>query len=285
MPASSDLPPPSTTSWQPPGQGLQWNDGIWRAPDIPELSYPDEGGDQCFAVEDQSYWFLHRIDCLLTIARQFPPDGTLYDIGGGNGQMVARLSEAGIDAALVEPGPGVFNAKRRGVTKIIQATTANAGFVPGSLPATGAFDVLEHIQDDAGLLRELHALMPPGGRFYCTVPAGPGLWSHEDDSAGHYRRYQRKGLCELLEGTGFEVDFVSHLFTWLPLPLWLLRSLPSTLGRQAPPPSESNMTRDHSLPTIIRPIVEKIHRRELRQLAAHRPLPRGTSLLAVARRR
>ena len=70
-----------------PPDGLECRDGVWFTKTSSEnaLSYPSDGNDQCFRVEDSSYWFGHRNTCIVELVRQFPPNGLIFDIGGGNG--------------------------------------------------------------------------------------------------------------------------------------------------------------------------------------------------------
>ena len=50
-------------------------DGIFYAGEVGEISYPEEGNEACFEVEDCSFWFRHRNDCIRELVRSFPPRG------------------------------------------------------------------------------------------------------------------------------------------------------------------------------------------------------------------
>jgi len=278
-------PPQTPDNWQPPSSRLELRDGLWQARQVTAVSYPEEGNEVCFQVEDDSYWFRHRLDCIRTVLGQFPPGGTLYDIGGGNGYVAAALQAAGTDVALIEPGPGARNALRRGVRKVIHATLEDARLAPNSLPAAGAFDVIEHIPDAGAFLRGIRAVLAPGGRFYCTVPALPALWSEEDVRAGHFHRYTRATLLRALHEAGFTVEFTTYFFTWLTLPVLLFRVLPSRLGltNRAKLGTVETMRSDHRVPRPLSALVARAHARELRLLGQRRPMSLGTSLLCVAR--
>ena len=92
-------------------------DGIWYASDTETISYPSDGNEACFSVEENSFWFRHRNNCIVSVVNSYPPanKGTIFDIGGGNGFVSSRLANAGFDVALVEPGPtGAYYAKTRG---------------------------------------------------------------------------------------------------------------------------------------------------------------------------
>lgn len=278
----SDLAP---GAWSPPSNALHSHEGIWRAHEISHVSYPDEGNEACFQVEDSSYWFAHRNHCILEVVRQFSPAGTIYDIGGGNGFVALGLQHAGWDVALVEPGQGALNASRRGLNQVVWAALEDTGFKAGTLPAAAAFDVIEHIENDVGFLTTIRSLLLPGGRFYCTVPAMNALWSDEDVHAGHFRRYSPTALSETLSKAGLEVEFITPFFAWLTLPVFLLRALPFRLwgGKAAERGSVAAVKSDHRLPAALAAPVSRLHEWELSRLRRHRAIPFGTSLLCAAR--
>jgi SAM-dependent methyltransferase len=276
----------ATSRWVPPSGHLHLVDGIWRPEDDGEVSYPEHGNEICFQVEDRSYWFAHRNHCILEAMRIFPPGGMFYDLGGGNGFVSAALQKAGRASVLLEPGSGAVNARKRGVAHVIQSTLEGARFEPGSLCAAGAFDVLEHIEDDAGFLGLVTGLLQPGGRFYCTVPAAQSLWSQEDVFAGHHRRYSKGRLRRVLEQAGLRVEFVSHFFAWLVAPVAVFRTLPFVLrGRRDDGGSAADRVQsDHALPAWLDVIADALHRWELKRLRRSSTIPFGSSLLCVARK-
>ena len=92
---------------QPPGGavGLVYGpNGYWIAERNSVLSYPAEGNDLCYSLEDDSFWFRHRNELIVETLRQFPPPGTLFDVGGGNGYVATGLERAGFPTVLVEAG-------------------------------------------------------------------------------------------------------------------------------------------------------------------------------------
>lgn len=65
-------------------------------------------------------------------------------------------------------------------------------------------NVLEHIADDSGVLRELSQLLVPGGNVVVYVPALNGLYGALDKKLGHYRRYSVWRLGEVFREAGLE---------------------------------------------------------------------------------
>jgi SAM-dependent methyltransferase len=270
--------------WTPSSSTLRNKDGIWRPDQISTVSYPGDGNNICFSIEETSYWFAHRNACILALLSQFPPDGEVYDIGGGNGYVSLALNKAGIDSVLVEPGHGAHNAVSRGMTRVIQAALEDTGFTEGSLPAAGVFDVVEHIDEDVAFMRSVQRLLRPGGRFYGTVPAFQALWSGDDVHAGHFRRHDREGIASRLRAAGFEVEFAAYFFSWLVLPVFLFRSLPFRFRGTPTKPSLDSAKRDHSLPGFLGGVVNQFHDWELDLLRHRRSPAGGSSLLFCARK-
>ena len=78
--------------------------GIWRLGDrgkVDGVSYPDEGNRDCLGIEESSFWFSHRNRCIAATVGNFPPQGAIFDIGGGNGLVARGLVEAGFP--VIEP--------------------------------------------------------------------------------------------------------------------------------------------------------------------------------------
>lgn len=264
------------------------NDGIWRSVDTEFISYPRDGNEACFALEDESFWFLHRNQCIVSAIRHLPPTdgGAIFDIGGGNGFVARAIQTAGYQVVLVEPGhDGARNAKHRGLQTVICSTLRSARFISQSLPAIGLFDVLEHIERDREFLAELRDLLIDSGRLYLTVPAYQFLWSHSDATAGHYRRYRLSQLQELLGNVGFEVKFSSYFFQPLVLPIFLGRTVPSFLRRLPKGPSKRRSKKEHNAGgDSSRQLLAKILSAEPTRIAKGKPMSFGASCLVVATR-
>jgi SAM-dependent methyltransferase len=260
----------------------QGAEGIWFAAGSEPISYLEEGNAMCFELEEKSFWFAHRGRCVSALIHRLPPSGTIYDIGGGNGYMARVLLDAGFDTTLVEPGEtGARNAVRRGIGTVICATLHSAGFRPGVMPAAALFDVVEHVPDDVCFLQEVCRCLQPGGRLYVTVPAHSWLWSHDDVTAGHFRRYTLRTLRRTMEAAGFAPLYASYFFSLLPLPLMAMRSIPSLFGRRALP--QQSYGKLHK--PRARGLTGAVWAAELRRIENGKQIPIGSSCLLAAEKR
>ncbi|HHL39849.1 MAG TPA: class I SAM-dependent methyltransferase [Deltaproteobacteria bacterium] len=276
-----------------PAAGLRRDErGVWRLPQERdrEISYPEDGHDRCYAVEESSFWFSHRNSVITTVVRRFPPAGAMLDVGGGNGFVTMALGKAGFDAWLVEPGyGGCLNAVERGVETVVNARLEELSIAEGTVGGIGLFDVIEHLRRPEGLLREAARTLCDGGRLYVTVPAHDWLWSHADVRAGHFRRYGPAALRRALDGAGLETEYHTFFFSFMAAPLFIMRTLPHRLGLGRTDADEktrlSETRADHAPkkgPAGM--LMEALFKRELAVIDGSR-MGHGTSLLAVGRRR
>ena len=80
-------------------------------------------------------------------------------------------------------------------------------------------NVIEHLKDDEGALRNIHSRMTASGRAIILVPNGPGLYGSLDHVLGHYRRYTREQLVTTCQRAGFKVEEVLK-FNRVGSPAW-----------------------------------------------------------------
>jgi len=76
----------------------------------------------------------------------------------------------------------------------------------GRVDTVVCLNVIEHVEDDLGALRNLHAALAPGGRAILLVPNDPAIYGTLDEALGHFRRYSRPELTEKLERAGFRLE-------------------------------------------------------------------------------
>ncbi|MGW8465251.1 class I SAM-dependent methyltransferase [Pseudomonas sp. CLCA07] len=105
-------------------------------------------------------------------------------------------------------------------------------------------DVLEHVDDDVGLLKAYVDKVPSGSRFLMTVPAFQFLWSGHDDFLEHKRRYTLAQLETVARAAGLTVQQGAYYFGLVFPIAATLRLLPK--GAQPSPP-RSQLKRHHPL--------------------------------------
>jgi SAM-dependent methyltransferase len=82
-------------------------------------------------------------------------------------------------------------------------------------------DVLEHMEDDVMVLRNLRAVLPAGGYLIAKVPACPWLYGSVDRASSHYRRYSRSDLRARAVQAGWTPVQVIYANIFGIAPYWL----------------------------------------------------------------
>lgn len=263
---------------------LELRDGIWFSKSMSKISYPTEGNLQCYRIEEDSWWFKHRNNCIAEVVKKFCSlNSYFFDIGGGNGYVTSRLKRIGIRTFLVEPGVDeIFNAEKRGLKNLICSTLEDAQFHHNSISAIGAFDVIEHMKDDIASLSKIREILTKEGKLFLTVPAFNILWSDDDNFAEHIRRYTLKSMTEKLEKIGFAIGYATYIFSILVVPIFLFRTVPSKIGIKKD--FDSQKLRQEYVPPneITAKLLDKIWAKEISCIQRKKRISIGSSCLVVA---
>jgi SAM-dependent methyltransferase len=184
------------------------------------------------SAEDQLWWEAGRKAILKTFldrAGAIRPIHRILEIGCGNGNNFELLSKYG-QVIGCDPSPvQVRRARARGfAAEVLLTEDVFQHRVAEPFQLTCFFDVLEHIEDDAGFLARLSRATDPGHMVLLSVPSCPSLFCSHDRLLLHYRRYKLKELEELLLSRGFRVIRSTH-FVMLLFPAVALSRLISKL--------------------------------------------------------
>jgi glycosyltransferase involved in cell wall biosynthesis/protein-L-isoaspartate O-methyltransferase len=89
----------------------------------------------------------------------------------------------------------------------------------GVFDSVVCLNVVEHVEDDLGALRNIFSALKPGGRAIILVPQDQKAYGTLDEVLGHFRRYSEAQLRERMEAAGFEVERMLH-FNRVTRPGW-----------------------------------------------------------------
>jgi SAM-dependent methyltransferase len=232
-------------------------------------------------VEERSFWFRARNRLVVsTLRRHFPSASSFLEVGCGSGIVLAALREASPDLRLV--GLELYDealaiARRRLPDVELVAQDARAMPYDGEFDVAGAFDVLEHIDEDEDVLAAMVRAVRSGGGVLLLVPQHPRLWSEHDVIVEHRRRYTRKELRTKAERAGLQIVQLSSFVTTLLPVMAVSRVVDRVRGRTDP---LANLA-----PGPLNGVFERILDGERRLIERGVSLPVGGSLLLVGRRR
>jgi len=150
----------------------------------------------------------HIVDRFVSALRRAPTGSPVLDFGAGIGTLTRRFRErTGLVPSAVELDP---SQRQELDAQGISARAEVLDYPEGHFGLVLSSNVLEHIEDDVGALREIHGRLRAGGIAAFWVPASPMLYSAFDRRVGHHRRYTRHALVAAFEAAGFEVLHVTH---------------------------------------------------------------------------
>jgi SAM-dependent methyltransferase len=233
------------------------------------------------ALEEGSFWFRGRNDILLwALDRYAPGAASMLEIGAGTGYVLEGVHRAHPGMRLVGSElfeEGLVHARRR--LPDLELVQLDARQMPyeREFDVVGAFDVLEHVDDDRGVMAGARRALRPGGTFLITVPQHPWLWSPADDYAHHVRRYTRRELRDKLRAAGFEIARLTSFVSILLPAMLASRALQRGKAQDYDPRIE------HEQAARLRRPLEATLRAEHALIRRGVSLPVGGSLLAVAR--
>ena len=252
----------------------------------PELAsdegFKDSHFHELVALESRNFWFRARNRLILWALKcYFPIAESMLEIGCGTGFVLSGVATS--KAKLVLSGSEISNAglayasSRVSNADFFQMDARAIPFVD-EFDVIGAFDVLEHINEDEVVLSQMYRAVRPGGGILLTVPQHDFLWSYTDEHACHVRRYSAKDLVAKVSAAGFSVVRMTS-FVSLLLPLMMAsRSLKPMADDKYDSMSELRID------GFINYLFEKVMTVERSAIRAGLNFPAGGSLLLVARK-
>lgn len=254
------------------------------APELAEsgAGYQPEAYAELATLEAGNFWFRARNRLIVwALRRHFPQMHRYLEIGCGTGFVLAGVDQAYPQAKLT--GSEVFSvglpyaARRVGSAELLQMDARRIPYAE-EFDVIGAYDVLEHIEEDEVVLGEMWRSLRPGGGIVLTVPQHPWLWSRQDEYACHVRRYRIGELRKKVRRAGFRVELETS-FVNLLLPAMFASRV---VHRFAPP--DSDPMAELRLPATLNRVFEGIMNMEHRLIQSGMRFPAGGSLLLIARK-
>lgn len=246
-----------------------------------------DGGDADYhhaalaAAEARHFWFVARRRVIAdAVRRHFGRAASLLDVGCGTGGVAGALQDA-FPAMSVVAGDVLMAGLR-----IAQQHAPRVEFVQFDIRAlpyrdafdvVTAFDVLEHVDDDAAVLAQMRAAARPGGGIVVTVPQHQWLWSASDEYSHHRRRYSRRALVAKMHAAGIVVEAVTSFMSVLLPALVASRWRDQRLEAYDP-------IRELQIGDGMNAVFGALCGIERGWLRAGGTLPAGGSLLAIGRR-
>lgn len=202
-----------------------------------------------YHLERVNWWFTVRIKILrerINHLLDCPKAIHSLNIGAATGTTSDMLSELG-EVMSVEYDAECCNYTKTFLsTPIIQGSITELPFENNSYDLVCAFDVIEHVEDDAKAIEEMIRVCKPGGHIAITVPAYAFLWGEHDVINHYFRRYTRVGLLRLLKKHEGKIIYHSYFNSILFIPIAAFRLL-ANLIKKLKGPQKEKLESDHAI--------------------------------------
>jgi SAM-dependent methyltransferase len=244
-------------------------------------------------IEDRHFWFRARKRVVATVVRDLTArlhrerssSYHVLELGCGNGGMLRLLqdcSPGGVVVGMDLFAEGLRFARNRCDCALVQGDAGRPPFGE-QFQIVGMFDVLEHIEQDVAALRDVRRMLAPGGAIVITVPAHMSLWSYFDIAAHHARRYSTDELASKLNIAGFDVEYVTQFMGAIYPLVWLGRRVKAALGGAGDAMKQTQQ--ELRITPGLNTLLDRVLAGEEALIRGRRKITRGTSILALARRR
>lgn len=240
-------------------------------------------------IQESHWWFQARNQIVASILNKhlaaLPHDSRnnsgvqrcLIDVGCGTGAMLPMLARFGRVYGIDSEPEAIALCRQRGCADVFLSDETQ--WQDKQFDVLTFFDVIEHVDDDSGILSHYLRWLKPGGLVMITVPAFMFLWSEHDEINHHRRRYTKKQLARLVAANGLQLDQISYYNSLLFPPIALVRVLKKLAPKKARPP-RSDFELSSPLANAVLKGVFASERFWLRRFS----FPAGLSLLCVARK-
>lgn len=235
-------------------------------------------------MEDVHWWFVARRRIFLSILSRYMGGTTaagrrVLDVGCGTGTMLTYLARFGSAEGVDIDPEAVGYCHDRGLKQVSQSAAGSLPFDDETFELVTALDVIEHIDDDLGALREVRRVLRPGGRLLMAVPAYRFLWGRQDEISLHKRRYVAPEVRERLQSAGFEVQRLTYMNAILFPAIAAIRLIRHVLPGPANPPSDFAFPAPRPLNALLSAVFGSE-----RYILSRFNIPFGVSIMALAQR-
>ena len=232
---------------------------------------------QMAELDDRHWWYRARRKIIDELIRRYARprvEAQVLEIGCGTGHNLAMLAGFGhVDGLELDDEARALSEKRLGRAIMSSPLPELADVADRHYDLIGAFDVIEHIEDDSAAIASIAKKLKPGGKFVMTVPAHQWMWTAHDVVNHHKRRYSRGSLKALLERSPMKLEKIGYFNSLL---------FPLAIAERAASKLRDREDADVKLPpAALNAVLETIFAAE-RHLVGRLPLTPGLSLFAIA---
>lgn len=197
------------------GKKIKWTDFFsclyWLIrPLLRKIDVAEETLLKMRILRNYNLWTYHKIKPFL--------GKEILEIGSGIGRISKYLISLKSNVTLSDINDDHLDYLRRKfignpLVKIIKMDGANfdSRTIENKFDTIVAINVLEHIENDVGVLKKINDGLAKEANLLLIVPAHKILFGKLDAILPHYRRYSRKELVDKLINTGFIIEKIEYM--------------------------------------------------------------------------
>ena len=149
----------------------------------------------------------HRLSIILREATRLPRGARVLDGAVGLGQLALKLQGQGLRPVGIDASfEAALHVRKTTTIPVVLGDLTRLPFRTSAFDGVTTGETLEHLDDDAGAVREIGRVMKKGAACIATVPALRSLWTASDDYYEHRRRYTREELSSLFRNAGLSIE-------------------------------------------------------------------------------
>ncbi len=238
--------------------------------------------DLLYNTEEKYWWFIgqrYLVERYLKRYYNSKNNLKLLDVGCGTGATLNLLGKYGKPYGIDISKDAIDYCKIRGFTNVGKSNALNIKFEDDTFDGVTSLGVFYHksIKDDVKALKEMHRVLKPGGHLIFFDCAMMSLYGKHTIAFDGVRRYSKKELKSKLMKSGFEVEKISYINTFI-FPIVFMRRKLEKFSSSKPKSEVSD-----KINPLLNFLLKTIFKIEIR-LIDYAYYPFGVNIMALAKK-
>lgn len=169
--------------------------------------------EKMFQLEDTHWWFVSKRRLVNNFLKRIPNNSYILDVGCGTGANLKLFSRYGTAIGMDISPLAIKFSSTRGCPYLVRSSINNLPFKNNIFDVVTLLDILYHrmVTEDKDALREVYRVVKKGGRIIITDSALEFLRGQHDLAVHGKKRYNKKGLMQIVQDTGFLIERLTYI--------------------------------------------------------------------------
>ncbi len=240
-----------------------------------------------YIQERSHWWFLGRLEILESLLKNKiignKTNLKILNVGVATGATSTMLEKYG-ELTSLEYDKDCCDFLRETVKmEVVNGSMTELPFADKTFDIVCAFDVIEHIKEDAIAMQEARRVLKDDGSVFIAVPMHMHLWSDHDVINHHFRRYNSKELHSVTKNAGFDISYATFFNSFLYLPIALVRIIGGLVKRKKDELPKSDFD-GFNANSIVNKVLIQVLKIEKMMINAGVKFPIGVSKIIIGKK-